>query len=368
MFTPEKLQAQDSTRLRISLLTCTPGEELYSIFGHSAIRITDSIQQTDYVFNYGTFDFNDEAFYLKFIKGKLLYYVSVEYFNDFLFSYQQMGRGITEQILNLTPNEKIAITKALFDNAKEENRYYKYDFFLDNCTTRLRDIIAKYKNPHPQLPAVMPVQTRFREAIHAYLDRGGQQWSKLGIDILLGLPTDKIMSVPEQQFLPDNLMAALDKNSNVKMVSLKNDLYIAGRTPKTGFYLSPLMLFSTLFILVFVSSLSKNIHIVNCLKYFDSILFFFTGLLGIILILMWTATDHSMTKNNFNLFWAFPGHILIAFGLNKKSQFIKKYLLITSALSLLMLATWSFLPQSLNNALIPVVLIIVLRSYKRYAE
>ncbi len=364
----QKILAQDSSKLRVSLLTCTPGEELYSIFGHSAIRITDSINQTDYVFNYGTFDFNDEAFYLKFIKGKLLYYVSIEYFDDFLYNYQQMGRGITEQVLNLSPEEKISITKALFENAKEENRYYKYDFFLDNCTTRLRDIIAKNKIPHPKFPAAMSVNTRFREAIHVYLDKGGQQWSKLGIDILLGLPTDKIMTVYEQQFLPNNLMAALDKNSNVKMVSLKDNLYIADNKKETSFYLSPFIFFSALFIFISILSFSNNVRIENGLKIFDGMLFFSTGLLGIILVLMWTATDHTMTKNNFNLLWALPSHILVAFSLKSKSLLQKRYLLFTLLLSSLLLISWAFLPQSLNNALIPVVLIIIVRSFKRYFE
>ena len=364
----QKSLAQDSSRLRVSLLTCTPGEELYSIFGHSAIRITDSLHNTDYVFNYGTFDFDDEAFYLKFIKGKLLYYVSIEYFNDFLYSYQLMGRGITEQVLNLSPDEKLSITKALFENAKEENRYYKYDFFLDNCTTRLRDIIAKSKNPQPQFPAVMPANTKFREAIHDYLDKGGQQWSKLGIDILLGLPTDKIMTVYEQEFLPDNLMAALDKNSNVKMVSLKENLYFPIKRKESGFEFTPIIFFSLLFLLISILSLSKSRQLTNALKIFDGILFFTTGTLGIILVLMWTATDHSMTKNNFNLLWALPTHILLSFGLKSKSGLVKKYLLFTISLSALLLLSWPFLPQSLNNALIPFVLIIVIRTLKRYFE
>ena len=82
------LKAQDSSRLRISLLTCTPGEELYSIFGHSAIRVIDSNSVADIVYNYGTFNFDDEGFYLKFIRGKLMYYISAAYFSDFKFEYQ----------------------------------------------------------------------------------------------------------------------------------------------------------------------------------------------------------------------------------------------------------------------------------------
>lgn len=133
------LNAQDSSRLRISLLTCTPGEELYSTFGHSALRVTDSNAVTDLVYNYGTFNFDDEGFYLKFARGKLLYYVSVELFRDFAANYQYENRGITEQVLNLSGEEKIRMRHFLEENLQPQNRYYKYDFFFDNCTTRLRE-------------------------------------------------------------------------------------------------------------------------------------------------------------------------------------------------------------------------------------
>ena len=97
---------RDTSRMRISLLTCTPGEELYSTFGHSAYRVVDSNGITDIVYNYGTFNFNDEGFYLKFIRGKLLYYVSTENFRDFVSDYKADNRGITEQVLNLSGPEK----------------------------------------------------------------------------------------------------------------------------------------------------------------------------------------------------------------------------------------------------------------------
>ena len=207
-------KAQDSSRIQISLLTCTPGEELYSTFGHSAIRIIDSNNVTDYVYNFGCFNFDDDDFYFKFIRGRLLYFVNVERTDEFIAAYHESNRNITEQTLSLTFNEKKEIQKALNENLKEENKFYKYDFFYDNCTTRVRDILSKYKSPSPEFPYVMPSGTTFRQAIHVYLDNNQQDWSKLGIDILLGQPTDKIMAASEQEFLPDNLLAALDSCKN----------------------------------------------------------------------------------------------------------------------------------------------------------
>ena len=355
--------AQDSSRIRISLLTCTPGDELYSIFGHSAIRIIDSNSVTDYVFNYGTFNFEDEGFYLKFIRGKLLYFLSVEKSQDFMYDYSSMRRGITEQVLNFSAEEKKEIEYALIENLKEENKYYKYDFFLDNCTSRLRDIILKYKSPKTAISAVMPINTTFREAIHVYLDKGKQYWSKLGIDILLGMPTDKIMTPLEQTFLPDNLMNCLDHSNNSTIVTSK-EIIIPNQQPAiestvftpTNFFIALLLIF--IFINLIQSPIAKK-----CVLVLDGALFFSTGALGILLILMWTSTDHSMTKNNYNLLWALPTNIMASFFVSSKNAFSKKYFSIQAILYLSLLIVWFFLPQKLNISLIPFVILLLYRSY-----
>ena len=362
-------EAQDSSRLRISLLTCTPGEELYSIFGHSAIRVIDSNSVTDIVYNYGTFNFDDEGFYLKFIRGQLLYYISIEDFNGeygFKALYQETNRGMTEQVLNLSADEKKTIRHALNENLKEENRYYKYDFFLDNCTTRLRDLLKKNIHPQPVLPAVMPTNTRFRQAIHQYLDKGKQYWSKLGIDILLGARTDAVMTAEQQQFLPDNLMKALDSCKNIPLVQSSKDLYNIQSNNDGISWFTPMVFFSLLLLLFILLGLSKNKFAQAILKGLDGALFFLTGLLGVILIFMWTSTDHSMTKNNYNLLWAWPTHILMSFFTNSNRSFVKKYFLFTGLGLVVLLLVWFFLPQQMNNALIPFILTLIYRSAAKY--
>src|SRR4051812_24672160 len=129
-------QAQDSSNchVRISLLTCAPGQELYSTFGHTAIRITDSIRRTDIVYNYGTFEFDDPNFYMKFVRGKLDYFLSAAYYPDFMYEYQEEQRSVTEQVLNLSCTQKQQIVQALAINMQGANRMYKYDFVYDNCT------------------------------------------------------------------------------------------------------------------------------------------------------------------------------------------------------------------------------------------
>jgi hypothetical protein len=356
--------AQDSSRLRISLLTCTPGNELYSIFGHSAIRIVDSNNVNDLVFNYGTFNFNDDEFYIKFIKGKLNYFVSVQQTEDFIYSYTAEGRGVIEQILNLSEQEKNDIKYDLIENLKEENKYYQYDFFYDNCTTRLRDIISKNKQPNPVLPYVMPEKTRFRQAIHMYLNKSEQHWSKLGIDLLLGAKTDKIMSAEEQEFLPENLMSAFDKCANQKLVSEKNQL-----TPPTFInqisksLFTPNFCFWIFFTVVFILSFVKNKFVSVITTGLDFTMLFFTGALGILFIFMWFGTDHIMTKNNYNILWALPTNIIAAFFIRSKQHFVRNYFVFVACFLSLILICWNFLPQQLNVSLIPIILSLIVRMY-----
>ena len=366
-YQPISTLAQDSSHIRISLLTCTPGDELYSTFGHSAIRVTDTSSRSDIVFNYGTFNFDDPGFYIKFIRGKLLYFVSTADFDSFQNEYQTTNRGMTEQLLNLSATEKIALKDFLYNNAKEPNRYYQYDFFLDNCTTRIRDIIVKFKTNYPPLKPVMPTGTRFRQAIHEYLDKNGKYWSKLGIDLLLGAPTDAVMTTSQTQFLPDNLMKALDSsNQHRELVVSNHQLYPFTATSNKQSFFTPMIVFSTLFLAIQLISLSANKKAAALLCGFDGLLFFLTGAMGLLFLFMWTSTDHSMVKNNFNLIWAWPTHIIFAFFINSKKKWVKKYFAFTIFGMVMVLLSWLFLPQQMNNALLPIVLLLLNRSVRRY--
>lgn len=359
--------SQDSSHIRISLLTCTPGDELYSTFGHSALRVTDSSSVQDIVFNYGTFNFDDPGFYTKFIRGKLLYYVSTASFADFKYEYESTNRGITEQVLNLNAQEKIAVEHFLFENIKEENKYYKYDFFFDNCTTRLRDIILNNKKNHPPIAASMPAGTRFRQAIHQYLDKNGKDWSKLGIDLLLGAPTDAVMTASQSQFLPDNLMKSLDSsNPHHELIVSSTNLYpVINENNKQSLF-TPMLVFSSLLLIIIIVSFSKNKGAQVFLQGFDGIYFFLTGATGILLIFMWTATDHAMCKNNFNLLWALPTNTILAFYVNSKKVWVKKLFGYTAVFLLLVFMAWFFLPQQMNNSLLPLVLLLIYRCSVKY--
>ena len=353
------------------MLTCTPGEELYSTFGHSALRVTDSAAAIDVIYNYGTFDFDDPAFYSKFVRGKLLYFVSVDILENFVKAYQYEHRGITEQILNLSCAAKEKLFSALQENAKEENRYYKYDFVSDNCTTRLRDIVFKNSGGTIITTNIRPNENiTFRNLIHEYLNKSHQYWSKLGIDMLLGVPLDKKISNDEAMFLPDYLMKGFDSThlSNIAyprpLVSERNEILKPTIEDKKAPLLSPLVIFLLLFIIVGVLSFSRRSR--RFFSVFDFVLFFLSGVIGLLILFMWFGTDHPECKNNFNVVWAFPLHFIVVFFFYKKWNWLRIYFLVNALLLLLLLICWKWLPQEMNNALLPVVALLLVRSIVRY--
>jgi len=367
IYFPAKTFAQsDSCHLRISILTATPGEELYSTFGHSALRVTDSTNNSDIVYNYGTFNFDEPNFYIKFVRGKLPFYLSTDYFDNFIVEYQQENRGITEQVLNLTCSEKYRINELLQENMLGPNRVYKYDFTFDNCTTRLRDLIEKTTDSTVHFGEALKMKETFRDLIYEYLNYGDKQWSKLGIDILLGSKTDAIMKPREVMFLPDYLMKTFDSSTIEArpLVAEKHSLFKINYSPIEKDNLThPLFIFTCLFVLIALLSYSKNIFIQKFLSAFDGFLFFIIGLLGILLVFMWFGTDHIMCRNNYNLLWAWPTNIIAAFYIHSKKSWAKKYFILYAVFNLILLGFWFFLPQHMNPALIPIILILILRSF-----
>ncbi|NBO48117.1 MAG: DUF4105 domain-containing protein [Chitinophagia bacterium] len=355
----------DSSKLRISLLTCTPGAELYSVFGHNALRIVDSSAGTDIVYNFGTFDFNDPDFYTKFVRGKLLYFVSQVAYPDFLFEYQYFKRGVTEQVLQLPPDEKKKIQSDLFENVREENRYYKYDFLYDNCSTRLRDIIFKTSTSKAfDPPPIVESSTTFRDHLHSYLDRAEMEWTELGIDLLLGVGADFPMNVSESMFLPDYLFKGvalartpLGKLEQEQIIAVSD----AQPTPeKNPFYASPLFVIGLFSLLLLLPSLlpskGKGLQV-----FCDRILLIVTGMFGIFLLFMWFGTDHQSFSKNINLVWAFPLNIYIAFRLDDVQNWIKKLLRIWSVLLVVLIAVSLVYAGIINTALYPLMFLLSYR-------
>jgi Domain of unknown function (DUF4105) len=366
LFPLQMFAQNDSCHLRISILTAAPGEELYSTFGHSALRLTDTVSNADIVFNYGTFNFDEPDFYMKFVRGKLAFYVSIDNFDNFIAEYQQDNRGITEQVLNLSCDEKYKIRDLLRENVRAENKFYKYDFTFDNCTTRLRDLLEKATDSTVHFGIPVTSEASFRDFIYEYLNANDKQWSKLGIDILLGSRMDVAMRPRQEMFLPDYLLKAFDSSSldGRALVTEKHNLFktkYAG--DKKDNLTHPIFIFACLFVLIAFLSFSKNAFVQRLLISFDGFLYFLTGLLGLLLIFMWVGTDHFMCKDNYNLLWAWPTNVIAAFYVHSGKKIAKIYILAYAVSSLVLLGAWAFLPQHLNPSLIPVILILILRSF-----
>lgn len=355
----------DSCKLQISLITCGPGEELYSIFGHSAIRVKNLSAGQDIIFNYGTFDFDDPDFYTKFVKGKLLYFVSTNTFDNFLYEYQYEGRSVIEQILNLTCEQKEKLFNDLRVNAREENKYYNYDFVYDNCSTRLRDILKSNNASFNDF--LEGRDPSFRDMIHECLDKGNQPWSKFGIDLILGSPLDKKAGYFHSMFLPDYLMNGFDKatiNNNKLVKQTRNVLPAKIKEQENSFFTPNILLFS-LFIVVLVLSLIKSHPIQTFLNIFDVSYFLTLGILGFFILFMWFGTDHQLAANNYNLLWALPTNLPLAFVILRNKPWVKKYLLITSMVYIAVVLLWAVIPQGMNLAFLPLAMTAGIRSYFR---
>ena len=359
-------QKTDSCHIRISVITCGPGQELYSLFGHTALRIIDSTNHTDIVYNWGTFDFDEPNFYVNFMRGQLNYFISAWNFPDFMYEYEQEQRNVYEQKLMLSCLDKQKIVAATLINMQGSNRYYKYDFLLDNCTNRVRDIILK-QTPQTTFPLrTVDSGTTARNMIHYYLDRGGQPWSKLGIDILLGSKLDKPVSNMQSMFLPEFYMQSLDHAQYNDQPVCEKSKTILTATPlpnQTGQY-TPLIFIASICLIIFLLSISNLKPVKKITHFLDVFLLCISGLLGSLLLFMWFGTDHTVCKTNWNLLWALPTNLIAGFFYFKKPNWLKKYFMFVAVITAALIAGWFWLPQQMNIALAPIALLMMLRYFK----
>ncbi len=360
-----------SPAAEISILTFGPGEnELYSAFGHSAIRVYDPVNNFDVAYNYGTFDFNQPNFYLNFAKGYLVYKLSVQDYRRLKAYYIYHNRSITEQVLNLSLEQKQQVVDFLQYNARPENADYYYDYFYDNCATRIGDAFVtalgddfRFNEDFVEEPG-LTIRTLTDRYSAVYFP-----WGKLGIDLCLGLPMDKQLTNMQYTYLPDYVFKAFakaeinQKGQWLPVVRSTREVFVASEAGKKPPLFTPKLVFWSFWLLVFVVSIwARNKG--YSLRGFDFLLFLIIGLLGLFLLLLWLATDHAAAARNLNLLWAWPTHLLAAFFLFRKTKprWVNRYLLMTAVTGLLLVVFWPMVPQALNHGLIPVVLVIITRS------
>lgn len=323
LLTVSGIRAQPNTatvdeKCRISLLTCGAGDELYASFGHTAVRVTDSVNGTDIVYNYGTFDFNDPDFYTKFTLGKLMYFLDAEDLDRFLYSYGREGRSVTEQVLHLDPVDAKKIRMFLETNLLPENRAYRYDFLFDNCATRVRDIFPVTLDTSFHFGPVLGGQRRsYRAVIDQYL--AGKHWQRLGIDIILGSPVDALMDDLHSMFLPDYLHSGLAHARYRGHTFVTNQVLLNGKKARFDFSVNtPLLVFSLVLLLVLAVHLVPLLR--RCRRAVRTVILLITGLIGVQLLFMWVFTNHQSCAYNWNILWAMPLNVFIVFIRNKRIQ------------------------------------------------
>lgn len=339
----------------ISVLTAGSGSELYSSFGHSAIRVQDPTLGIDSVYNYGAFDFTTPNFYTNFARGKLNYTLDRQRFPYFLLGYDYEKRWVKEQTLHLTLDERKALFQFLETNYLPQNRDYKYDFFYNNCATKIWDVLKKVYGDRLVFDEnYLSESYTHRELIHQNVP--SNSWSGFGIDLALGSVIDDIATPKEHMFLPEFIMKQLGKAQlGTKSLAAEPEEILSfepvdNRPP---FFLSPVFWLS-LFLVSILIWTYLDFKSNTRRRWLDFILFFTTGIVGVVIIFLWFFTDHTATAGNFNILWAFPLNLIVAFIAAQKRgpNWVAKYALFLLALLGLTPVLWVFGVQVFSPLLI----------------
>ncbi len=344
----------------VSLLTYTPGEELYQAFGHSCIRIRDDELGLDRLYNFGTFDFDTPNFYLKFARGDLLYELAVGQTNAEINAVAAGGQGVTEVVLNFTEQEKQQLFRNLEVNLLPQNRAYRYDFIFDNCSTRVRDAFERISGQQLSAPNKEP--RTFRQMLDPYLER--IPWTQFGIYLLLGMRVDRVVTGREACFLPAGLESAVE-NGLIHGARLQLDrvrLFEPKGLPQPIPWLRPQWVFWIIGIIWFsIWYLRKRVYSPRLSGVYLALI----GLAGTFVLVFSLMTRHWVAQQNLNLVWLFPGHLIAGLWLiatpKASSRVLRWYLMIACFGSALFAILAPWLPQKFHVAIYPLVALIVWR-------
>ncbi len=344
-----------------SVLTCGAGEDFYTSFGHSAIRITDPVKGLDLVYNYGTFDFGTPHFYWKFMRGQLDYQLSRTSYAEFIDEYEWYSRPVSEQRLTFESGQVQNLFLLLETNYLPEYRHYRYDFLRDNCATRVRDIVYSAWAQDTVLQRTAEPRS-YRQLLATCL-KDSMEWWHLGIDLLFGLPTDHRCSAPERMFLPAEMEAELAQCTTTgiwtapAIVEPSHALLTKGRTPLKASF-PPVVAFALLLAVIAVLTVCAHRFSFKPVVFnvIDRVFFIVAGLCGLFLCFMWFGTDHWCTQWNLNILWLSPLLILIAIRLERSPR----WALWLQEAMFFVAAVW-VVWCGLSVAIIPLIIMLMLR-------
>lgn len=303
----ENKMAQDS--LEASLLTCSPGEEIWQYYGHTAICVRNLSTQDNWVFNYGLFSYQTPHFIWRFIKGETDYMVGMCRLEDFLPQYIRRGSYVWEDVLNLSQEEVQKLFQALTTNCMPQNATYRYNFIYDNCATRVRDMIERAIDGNVVYQDEADGKS-LRDIIHEY--SGQYAWSSFGQDLLIGADADKAATRKEKEFAPfylerdirnaliqrgDTVSQSLVKQSQV-LSSVDNSVSkVANTTTKSSFPLSPMLCVLILLLICLIVGVLECVKKRSCWP-LDVLLLLMQGIAGCIITFMFLFSEHPTVKSN----------------------------------------------------------------------
>lgn len=357
-----------SDQAEISVLTCGPTNEVYALYGHTAIRVNDPLHNVDLAFNYGVFSFGAPNFIYRFAKGETDYLLYPYKFNDFFEEYKKDQRSVFEQVLNLTKKEKQQLFDFLIWNAKEENRVYRYSFFFDNCSSRVRDVIENQVDGRIIFPEESADPKTFRQLVKMYHSR--DRWLNFGVDLAVCAPADRLATAYEEMFLPDFLMdhfgkAKIEKGNETKpLVSETRTLFEAHVKPSLGFSIvDPFIVFlliNGLIVFISIRQYRKN----RISASVDYLVYGMNGFMGIVLLWLVLFSEHPAMSPNYNLLWAMPLNLIFAllWIIKKWRPLTRYYHLFILVWMLLFVLIAGILPQAFHPVFFLFVIGIVSRA------
>lgn len=361
VFQPKVKAQQLSPEATVSILTCNPGEEVYSMYGHTAIRITDPEQKLDIVFNYGAFSFETPDFLYRFAKGQTDYKMDGGRFQSFLPEYEEEKRSVYEQVLNLPPEGKNKLFQALIENFKPENQVYRYNFFMDNCASRVRDMVERNAGTPIRFTDNHPTES-YRELIKHF--HHSFRWFDLGIDLLVGKKADQPVSAYSQMFLPEYLKDQFAK-AQITNDGKPQPLVLETRTlreyPNSKLDSDlpwPAIVFGILFLIIAAISVRDYLRKTKT-DWLDYWLLGLSGFSGLIIGWFTLYSEHPAMSPNYNLLWAFPLNLFFAgvWAVKKWRPQTRYYFWLSGALLIL-----SFVAgQQFNPAVYFIILILLVR-------
>ena len=353
----------------ISLVTILPGDPIYTFAGHSALRVRDPVAGLDRLYNYGTFDFGDPLFIPKFTYGYLRYALSVTSTAPMFRFYERQGRPVIEQPLNLTRAQRTRVFQFLRHNARPENRYYQYDFFFDNCSTRIRDVLTRTLGDAVDFSAVPPPRRSFRELLDPFV--ASRPALDLGFDLALGLPADRRPAAQEVMFLPTHLLRAFEHatvsagGDRRPLVAQTDTLHWAedyDATEAAFDWPFALSLGGLVLVLVWTGREASTGRRPDGRA--DALLLALVGTVGLTICYLWFVSTYTVTDNNLNLAWAWPTHLVAAYTLlrNPSRRGLRFYLGATAGAAGLLLVGGPLWPQPFHHAVLPLIAALGLRS------